>query len=186
MDVPIIPNEGFPNKDLKRRFYYSLILWAICAALCLCFSSYTMAFIEWPYAYAKNTKVSFVSLSPIRELASYMQMSLTIGLVVSSPLVFYSLWKYLFGCLNKKDSSAKFWAIFSGASFGIGALFFIFVFAPLYFSSVVQAGKLISAEVADANIALDAYVSFVTMGILITGFLFHSPMLLAFFKLKKK
>jgi Sec-independent protein secretion pathway component TatC len=180
-----VSNGCFPNKDLKKRLCYSLVLWAICTVVCLCFSSYIMAFIEWPYVYAWGTKVFLESSGPIKELVSYMKVSLTIGFVVSSPLVFYSFWQYLFSRLYKKDTVTKFWAIFSATSFLIGALFFLFVFAPLYFSSVVKAGRSISAAVADANIVLETYVSFVTMGILITGFLFHSPMLLVFFKSKK-
>jgi sec-independent protein translocase protein TatC len=145
-----------------------------------------MAFIEWPYVYAKGVHTSFESSGPVQELLSFLKSSLTIGLVISGPFVFYGSWKYLFDILHKKDILTKFWAIFSGASFSIGALFYIFVVAPFHFRSVFQVEKEIPIGGAEINMALDPYVSFITAGMLITGLLFHSPMILSLLKLKRE
>ena len=182
-------NTSFPtsiDNGLKRRLFYSLGFWAVCTIVCLCFNSYIMVFIEWPYVYAKGVQTSFVSLGPVKELLSCLKSSLTIGLVISGPFVFYGSWKCLFDILHKKDILTRFWAIFSGASFSIGALFYIFVVAPLYFKSVVQVEKGIPTGGTEINMALDPYVSFITAGMLITGLLFHSPMILSLLKLKRE
>jgi len=179
--------EYFLAKDPKNRFYHSLEIWAICTLVCLCFSSFIKTFMELPYTYAAGAKVSFLSSGPIKEFISYMQMSLVMGLVISSSIVFYSLWRYLFSrfCGSGKKV-AKIWKMYSGISFGIGALFFLFVIAPFYFNDVVMAGKEALDSTAHIGISFDNYISFVAIGMFITGFLFNSPMVLVLLMARKK
>jgi sec-independent protein translocase protein TatC len=182
-----ILGKHFSSKEPKKRFYYYLLIWAICSLVCLCFSSFTKAFIEWPYNYASGAKVFFLSSGPIREFISYMQMSLVTGLVISSPIVFYGLWRYLFALLfGKEKTMAKIWAIFSSISFGIGALLFFFAFAPFYFKDIVMVEKEDLSIAAHASVLFDHYISFITIGMIVTGFLFNIPMILVLLKVKKK
>ena len=180
-------NNGNLCEKLKKQLYYSLLIWVICTIVCFVFKEYLTVVIKWPYNHAMGTDVAFRSVGPIRELLSYIQISVVLGLILSSPLIFYSLWKYLFvRVCNGEIHFNKFWAIFSGASFGVGALFFLFIIAPIYFNNIVRVEMKILKGYTNANVEFGNYVSFIIGWMLFTGILFHSPILLAFLKSKKQ
>jgi sec-independent protein translocase protein TatC len=114
-----------------------------------------------------------VVLAPADPFIGYMKISLITGLIVSSPWVFYHLWMFVAAGLYANERRYVRIAVpFSTALFVIGALFFLFVVAPISLSFFLGFGNYIGVS---SNWTFQKYVSFVTMLMLVFGLGFQTP-----------
>jgi sec-independent protein translocase protein TatC len=114
-----------------------------------------------------------VVLAPADPFIGFMKISLISGLIISSPWVFYQLWMFIAAGLYANERRYVRIAVpFSTALFVIGALFFLFVVAPISLGFFLAFGDLIGVS---SNWTFQKYISFVTMLMLVFGLGFQTP-----------
>jgi len=112
-------------------------------------------------------------LAPADPFVGFMKISLISGLIISSPWVFYQLWMFVAAGLYAHERRYVRIAVpFSTALFVIGALFFLFVVAPISLRFFLGFGDLIGVS---SNWTFQKYISFVTMLMLVFGLGFQTP-----------
>lgn len=113
------------------------------------------------------------TLAPADAIVAYMKISLISGLILASPWVFYQLWMFVAAGLYAHERQYVRKAVpFSAALFVCGALFFLFVVAPISMRFFLKFGAYINVE---PNWTLQKYVSFVTILMLVFGIAFQTP-----------
>ena len=114
-----------------------------------------------------------VVLAPADPFIGYMKISLISGLIVSSPWVFYHLWMFIAAGLYAHERRYVRIAVpFSTGLFVIGALFFLFVVAPISLRFFLGFGSYIGVS---SSWTFQKYISFVTMLMLVFGLGFQTP-----------
>ncbi len=104
---------------------------------------------------------------------AYMKIALISGLILTCPWVFYQLWMFVAAGLYSHERRYVRQAVpFSAVLFIAGALFFLFVVAPLSLRFFLAFGDLVGVA---ANWTLEKYISFVTILMLVFGLAFQTP-----------
>lgn len=112
-------------------------------------------------------------LAPADAFVGYMKISLISGLILSSPWVFYQLWMFIAaGLYSYERRYVRIAVPFSSALFVIGALFFLFVVAPISLGFFLSFGDYIGVS---SNWTFQKYISFITMLMLVFGLGFQTP-----------
>jgi sec-independent protein translocase protein TatC len=116
---------------------------------------------------------SLVTLAPADAFVGYMKVSLISGLIVSSPWVFYQLWMFVAAGLYAHERRyVKIAVPFSTVLFVTGALFFLFIVAPISLKFFLGFGDLIDVV---SNWTFQRYISFITLLMLVFGRGFQTP-----------
>lgn len=105
---------------------------------------------------------------------SYIKIALIAGLLISSPWVFYQLWMFVAaGLFPHEKRYVNIAAPFSAVLFVTGALFFLFVVAPLTLRFLVSFNR----RILDVNsqFTFQHYISFVSHLMLVFGLAFQTP-----------
>lgn len=131
--------------------------------------NYTKAVAEVHSSASQKLQV----LAPADPFIGFMKISLISGLIVSSPWVFYHLWMFVAAGLYSNERRYVRVAVpFSTALFVIGALFFLFVVAPISLGFFLGFGNWMGVS---PNWTFQKYISFVTMLMLVFGLGFQTP-----------
>ncbi len=103
----------------------------------------------------------------------YMKIAVISGLILSSPWVFYQLWMFIAAGLYTHEKRYVHYSVpFSAALFVAGALFFLFVVAPISLRFFLNFGKYIGyAPMWEFR----RYISFITILMLVFGIGFQTP-----------
>ena len=118
-------------------------------------------------------------LSPAAGIISYIKIALMAGLILSSPWVFYHIWMFVAAGLYAHEKKYVHTAVpFSATLFVAGALFFLFVVAPLTLGFLVKFNEGVLD--ARSNFTFADYISFVTMLMLVFGIAFQTPIAIFF------
>jgi len=105
--------------------------------------------------------------------SAYMKIAFISGLILTCPWVFYQLWMFVAAGLYAHERRYVRQAVpFSAALFIIGALFFLFVVAPLTLKFFLAFNDIVGVA---ANWTLEKYISFVTILMLVFGLAFQTP-----------
>ena len=164
-------NLGDHLEELRARLILAIIGLVIGAVICLCFGPKIIAFIKAPYT--KLSENPLVTLGPADAFVAYMKISLVAGLILTSPWVFYQLWMFVAAGLYPKERRYVYVAVpFSVLLFITGALFFLFVVAPISLRFFLKFGDIIGVA---PNWTLQKYVSFITTLMLVFGIGFQTP-----------
>jgi len=132
--------------------------------------NYISAVAEERYSDSEN---QLRSLGPADPFVAFMKITLISGLIVSSPWVFYQLWMFVAAGLYAHERRYVHTAVpFSTALFVTGALFFLFLIAPLCLKFFLNFGEFIGVS---AIWTFDKYISFVTLLMLVFGVAFQTP-----------
>jgi len=114
-----------------------------------------------------------IILAPAEAFIAYMKISLIAGLILTSPWVFYQIWMFVAAGLYESERKYVRTAIpFSTGLFVIGALFFLFVIAPVTLRFFLGFGDIVGVA---SNWTLSKYISFVTILMLVFGVAFQTP-----------
>ncbi len=161
-------------EELRTRLIHLIIGLVIAMAICMGFGKYIIAFIRKPYIDAMGEDAILQSLAPADGFVSYMQIALVCGLILSSPWVFYQLWKFIATGLYPKEKRYVYMSLpFSVGLFITGALFFILKIAPVTLQFLVLFNKQFLG--VSSNFTFSNYISFIGMLTLIFGLAFQTP-----------
>ncbi len=119
------------------------------------------------------------TLGPTHGIMSYIKISLLAGLILSSPFVFYQIWMFVAAGLYQNEKQfVNRAAPFSAFLFVTGAVFFLFVVAPLTLGFLVKFNERFLHVRSDFTFT--DYVSFVTMLTFVFGVAFQTPIAIFF------
>jgi sec-independent protein translocase protein TatC len=164
-------------EELRIRVILSLLGIGAGLILCLFFSRFFLSLLAKPYLYASQQtglegNLQAITLS--EKFLVYMKTALLFGLVISSPWVFYQLWKFVSAGLYAGEK--KFVYIITpvcAALFTAGTLFFLFVIAPIMIKFFI--GFDTGIESIRTQVTLQSYVNFMFSMMLVFGLCFQMP-----------
>ena len=164
-------------EELRTRILLALAGLVVGAIIALCFGTRIITFIQRPYNLLRPDH-PLSALAPADAFIGYMKISLLAGLIFSSPWVFYQIWAFIATGLYTKEKRYVHIAVpFCVFLFISGALFFLFIVAPISLSFFLKFGDII--HVTD-NWTFQKYVSFVTVLMLVFGLAFQTPVAIYF------
>jgi sec-independent protein translocase protein TatC len=161
-------------EELRFRIIYAVIGFGIAAAVCMIFGKYLIAFIEVPYIKIMGDKAQLQSIDPAEGFMSYMEIAMIAALVISSPWIFYHLWKFVSVGLYPHEKKYVYVAVpMCSLLFAAGALLFIFIIAP----ATLQFFVYFNTEFlrVSSNFTFTNYISFMANMMLIFGLSFQTP-----------
>lgn len=119
---------------------------------------------------------------------AYMKLSLIVGLLASSPWIFWQLWSFISPGLYAKEKKYTLPFVFaSTVCFAGGALFGYLVVFPVGFSALmdIAGGMPTGAVQIQPTIMLGEYLDFTASMLLAFGIVFELPVILAFLALAR-
>jgi sec-independent protein translocase protein TatC len=159
-------------EELRARLILAILGIVICTVISLWFSRYLIIFLQKPYTNLMGDK-ALQALSLTEGFVSYVKIALIAGLVVSSPWVFYQIWMFVAAGLYEHEKRYVHIAVpFSAALFIGGALFFLFLVAPISIGWLVKVNDWLGLN---TNITFKNYINFVTSLMLVFGAAFQTP-----------
>jgi len=161
-------------EELRFRIIYALTGFGIVAAICMFLGNYLVTFIEVPYIQAMGQSARLQSIDPAEGFMSYMEIAMIAALVISSPWIFYQLWKFVSVGLYPHEKKYVYIAVpLCSALFVAGALLFIVVIAPATLGFFVYFNTEFLR--VSSNFTFTKYISFMANMMLIFGLSFQTP-----------
>ena len=161
-------------EELRMRLVYALTGLVICAVIGFCFGPKIITLIEKPYTNVMGAEARLQTLSPADGFISFIKIALITGLIISSPWVFYHIWMFIVTGLYPDEKRYVYLAApFSAVLFIGGALFFLFVVAPLTLNFLVKFNEKMLG--VNSQFTFQNYMSFVTHLMLVFGMAFQTP-----------
>lgn len=112
------------------------------------------------------------------QFMAHIQISLTLGLIIAIPYVFWELWRFVSPALFEKERKAASGVVgYAAILFFIGSAFGYYFLTP--FSISFLADYNVSSDVIVMP-TLDEYIDFVTSMVLVTGIAFELPIIMYF------
>ncbi|WMJ85532.1 twin-arginine translocase subunit TatC [Anaerocolumna sp. MB42-C2] len=156
------------------EFRKRLIVVAVCFFISTIASFYfSQEFVDRLVLLGKG--YTFIYISPSELFMQYINLSVIAGIVITSPVILFELWKFLCPGLLLKEKAIMCFAFLSGfAFFLIGAAFAYFIMVPflLQYFLKVDTTQTIKPMISFAN-----YVSFITSSLLTFGLIFEMPII---------
>jgi sec-independent protein translocase protein TatC len=122
------------------------------------------------------------TLAPADAFLGYLEQSLTVGIIVSVPIIFYQLWSFISPGLYKKEKRLIVpFVFFSSTLFLSGVAFAYYVAFPFtfnYFLSLL--GEVRQGVELTQIVTLEFFLDFATRFLLAFGAVFELPILIAF------
>jgi len=157
--------EEFRQRLLKCIF--AIMLFSVASYF---FSKQIMKILLRPYP--KEEKLIF--LAPTEGFITYIKISVFVGIIISLPVIFYQLWKFVAPGLYKKERKyIPMIVFFSTLFFLTGALFCYFIIIPYGLNFLLG----FSTDQLEPNIQIKEYLKFVTLLIMVFGIIFELPLL---------
>jgi sec-independent protein translocase protein TatC len=177
-DKPNLPDTtmslGDHLEEFRIRIIRALIGFGIAAAACMIFGKYLIAFIEVPYIQIMGNNAQLQSIDPSEGFMSYMEIAMIAALVISSPWIFYHLWKFVSVGLYPHEKRYVYIAVpLCSVLFAAGALLFLFFIAP----ATLRFFVFFNTEFlqVSSNFTFTNYISFMANMMLIFGLAFQTP-----------
>lgn len=163
-------------EELRKRLLISISAVFVLSLGCYFFSKKIMAILLRPFPHDEK----LIFLSPTEGFMIYIKISLFAGLILSLPVLFYQIWKFVRPGLYQKERKYTIRIVFfSTLFFLVGALFCYFLVIPYGLNFLLS----FAGDQIVPTIQIKEYLKFVTLLILVFGVVFELP-LLSFFLTK--
>lgn len=178
--------------ELRDRIVISLITVGITFGICFYNSEYifrwlmmpvrnTLAFsLQSPFVYlipAKNPDLNLVFLAPAEAFWMHMKIAFISGLIISSPVIFWEIWKFVApGLLPKEKKYAVPFILTMTLLFLMGAVFCFFIILPFAMDFLLN----YKTENIKPMISAEKYIDFCLKFILAFGAVFELPVVVVF------
>ena len=178
--------------ELRDRIIVSLIVVSITFGICFYYSEYifrlltmpmhnTLTFsLKSPFVYftpVQNTDLTLVFLAPAEALWMHLKISLISACIISSPVIFWEIWRFISPGLLSKEKKYAIPFIFSTTFlFLLGALFCFIIVLPFAINF------LLNYKTANIKpmISAENYIDFCLKFILAFGAVFELPVIVVF------
>ncbi len=169
-------------EELRLRLILALLGLGAGLVIGLIFGAHIISFIEIPFVQAMTSQgyeARLQTLAPADGFISYVKIALIAGFIISSPWVFYQIWMFVAAGLYKHERRFVYLAApFSAVLFITGALFFMFIVAPVTLTFLIQFNEDVLNVRSQFTFAY--YISFITLLTLVFGIAFQTPIAIYF------
>ncbi len=186
--IPLTEHLG----EFRNRIIISLAAVVISFSLCFYYSEYIFQLLKLPLYGAlkfsltipfvtievtENPDLGLVFLAPAEAFWMHMKISLISGFIISSPVIFYELWKFIApGLLTKEKKYAFPFIIVTTFLFLIGALFCFIIVLPLAMKFLLT----YKTENIKPMLSVGKYIDFCLKFIIAFGAIFELPVVVVF------
>ncbi len=160
-------------EELRKRLLKSIIAVTLTSLGCYFYAQKIMNFLLRPYPHEKK----LIFLAPTESFMIHLKVAIFAGILISLPIIFYQLWKFVAPGLYKKERKYALWiVVFSTFFFLTGAIFCYYLVIPYGLNFLLSFGT----DRIEANIQIKEYIKFVTLLIFAFGIMFELPLLSLF------
>lgn len=155
-------------EEMRNRLFVVLSVLAAAVVVSFVFSRVLMNLV------LSEGPTSLQTLAPVEAFSAHLNLSLTAGIIVSLPVVFYQFWRFVSpGLFSRERRTAVFAALASAVLFLVGAAFAWFVMLE----PALSVFRSFETGNVTGNWSLANYISFLGRFILIFGTAFQLPVL---------
>jgi len=178
--------------ELRKRILISLIAVTISFGVCFYYSEYIFRILTLPlhgvlslslkkpfisFKATENPGSGLVFLAPAEAFWMHLKISLISGIVVSSPVIFYEIWKFVSpGLLQKEKKYALPFVIITTWLFLIGALFCFIIVLPFAINFLLT----YKTQNMKPMLSVGRYIDFCLKFIIAFGAIFELPVVVVF------
>jgi sec-independent protein translocase protein TatC len=173
-------------EELRRRVIKAALGVITGTVVAWCFRTQILAWLVIPYQRTWGTKFNkplvLQTLAPADAFLGYLELSLTAGVIASTPVIFYQLWAFISPGLYRKEKRLIVpFVFFSTMLFTGGVAFAYYVAFPFtfnYFLSLL--GEVRQGVELTQIVTLEFFLDFATRFLLAFGAVFELPLFIAF------
>jgi len=159
--------------EIRSRLIWIIVTLIASVIVCSFFVNELVArFIEMGQGF------EFVYIAPAELITSYIKIVLIAGLVITSPVILFQIWRFIRPAIEPHEKRIGLFAIFGATGFFvIGALFAYFIAVPMtigFFVRFDTTGYIV-AQISVAN-----YINFLLSMFVMFGLVFEIPVLTFF------
>jgi len=163
-------------EELRRRLFIVALSIFIFSIVSFFIANDIYNILKYP-ALKYYPNLQFVTLSPSSAFFVLMKISLIAGIVLSFPIIFYQVWKFIEPGLLPHEKRMLYPLLGLGIFlFTLGVLFAYFIVLPVALKFLIGIG--IDVLKVTPMISIDLYTSFILKLILAFGFLFQLPIVM--------
>ena len=167
-------------EELRRRILFALVGLAAGMVVALCFGREILEALKYPYVQVMtdlNLQPQLRVLSATAGFTIYLKVSLIGGLLLSSPWVFYQLWRFVSAGLYTKERNYVLMAVpVSAGLFVGGARFYLFIVAVPIMHFFIGFNNYLGLQ---NDLTLKNHISMMTNMMLVFGLAFQLPIVVA-------
>ena len=163
-------------RELRVRLLRSVIAFLICSFGSFYFARYVFEFLKEPVI-KSYPDVELITLSPTEPLFILIKISLTVGLIIASPLILFELWRFVEPALYPHERKLFIPLLLSSIFlFALGGFFAYYVVLPLALKFLLGLG--FSQLSATPYLSVNLYVGFILKMLIAFGIAFEMPVFL--------
>ena len=163
-------------RELRSRLIKSMIAFLITSGGSFYFAKYVFEIMQEPVKHS-YPDVELITLSPTEPLFILIKISLTVGLILASPVILFQLWRFVEPALYPHEKKLFLPLLLSSIFlFLLGGVFAYFAVLPLALKFLLGLGY--SQLAATPYLSVDMYISFVLKMIVAFGIAFQMPIVL--------
>jgi sec-independent protein translocase protein TatC len=177
-------------KELRRRLVYALLGILPGVIVAWFYKENLLEFLVAPLARAWKelgmTSPALHFANPIDPFVAYLQISIVVGVIWSSPWVFWQIWRFISPGLYAREKRLALPFVLSSTLFFAGGAFFGYaVILPLGFQTFLGMAGMLPDKTAtlQPTIMVDQYLTFSLQMLLAFGVVFEIPIIVAFLAL---
>lgn len=156
--------------ELRKRLTIIAVVTLISTLLC-----YQFVHIIMDYILALNTGMDLIYITPSELFLVYVKLSLTFGIILSSPISLFQIWMFISKGLYKKEKIYIIISLILGVLFFLlGSVFCYQVVLPTTLSFFVN----ITVPGIKPMISIDSFVSFISTMLVGFGAVFEMPIVI--------
>ncbi len=161
--------------DLRRSLFYSSLIVALCLGVTLFFCKEIYTFLALPLKSVLPENSYFIATQPFEAWVTYFKTALFAALFVSSPLVFWQIWRFVAPGLFKKEKTHTLTFVLMISLFFVGGGVFgyyvVFPQAFVYFTAVLEGTGIVFLP------KMDDYLGFACRMLITFGVIFEMPVI---------
>ena len=177
--------------EFRQRIVVALIAVLISFGVCFYYSEHifrlltlplhsTLKFsLEMPFVTLKDTgnNLVLIFLAPAEALWMHLKLSLIIAIIISSPIIFYEIWKFVSpGLLMKEKKYVVPFVVIATSLFLMGSLFCFIIVLPFAMNFLLT----YKTESIKPMLSVGNYIDFCLKFILAFGAIFELPVVIVF------
>jgi sec-independent protein translocase protein TatC len=157
-------------EELRQRLLKCILSIFLLSLGSYFFSKQIMKILLRPYPHDKT----LIFLKPTEGFMIYIKISVFVGIILSLPVIFYQMWKFIAPGLYKKERKYIPMIVFFSTFFFLsGACFCYFIIIPFGLNFLLG----FTTDQLEPTIQITEYLKFVTLLIMVFGIIFELPLL---------
>lgn len=160
--------------ELRRRLIISVIAFLIAAAIAAIFYQHLLVFLRSPYCRVNHNDCQLYVTSPLDGLSLRIQMSAAGGLVLSSPVILWEMWRFVTPGLNPNEKRYVVPFVLSSVALFVGGCAVAYLVFPHALAFLRAVGGPSLKQIYTPN----QYLSLILLMMVLFGAIFEFPVLL--------